>query len=365
MKKMILVLAASLLCVTACSASTTPQSTATLPPATSMPSIPGTPAVTQATTTAADYFAFKKDVRLTYKGTGNEFVPYVAYVDYLKEGVVQLRQVNAGTTSVFVYTLADGTVKKVFQRGETYFRHDFTAISNLDEILIKDPIQTGTEWTLKDGSVRRITAVDKQISTASGAYQALEITTKRPDSTQKDYYAKGIGLVKTEFSWGDEESAITSELEMTEVGVPCQTTVRFYFPEFEKDRVMYEDRDVQTYTNEDVRSKLQEGLKTIPVGSNLTNAISDATQILGISLNDEKGIVTVDFSSDLTTDMNEGSSLEALLIKSITNTIGHYFQTDKVAVTVEGKPYESGHIALKEGEYFTVSEADAVPYQAP
>ncbi|MFZ5973783.1 MAG: GerMN domain-containing protein [Bacillota bacterium] len=377
MKKLIGLIVLSLLSVTACSQGTQPQSTATLPPsggqatATTMPTAtitPGqmSPGATTAKTMAADYFAFKKDACMTYKGTGNEFAPYKAYVDYVKDGVVQTRQVNAGTTTVYVYKIVDGVIKKVYSKGEVYYKYDFTSLSNMDEILIKEPIQIGNSWKLKDGSVRSITALERQINTPSGSYKALEITTKRKDSTQKDYYAKGIGLVKTVFSMGDEASAVTSELEKTEIGVPYKTMVRFYFPDFAKDRLVYEDREIELKTDDDIKSKLEEELKKVPEGiTGLTKTISDSVKILGISLDDKKGIITVDFSSDFIKGMNAGAALEGMLLKSITNTIGHCFQVSKVVITAEGKRYESGHFALKKGEYFTVSDDKTVQYIKP
>ena len=284
-------------------------------------------------------------------------------VDYLKDGAVQVRQDNGGTATVCVYALADGAMKKVYMRNETYFKYDFTSMPNTDEVLIKEPIQTGTAWTLKDGSARSITAVGKQVTTPSGTYKALEVTTTGTDSTWKDYYARDIGLVKSEFTSGGD--TITSELEKIEIGVSDKNTVRFYFPDFNQQKAVYEDREIETNTNEDVLNKLELGLKTVPFGSGLLPTLSDTAKALSVSLDESKGIVTVDFSQELISGMNAGSAMEGLAIKSITNTFGHYYQMDKVIISVEGEPYESGHIALQAGEYFTVSDAGTAGYQAP
>jgi hypothetical protein len=284
-------------------------------------------------------------------------------VDYLKDGVAQVRQDNGGTTTVSVYALADNAMKKVYTRDETYFKHDFTSMSNGDEVLIKEPIKTGNTWTLKDGSVRTITDVDKQVTTPAGTYRALEVTTTGTDSAWKDYYAKDIGLIKSEFTSG--ESTITSELEKIEIGVSAKNTVRFYFPDFDQQKAVYEDREIETKTNEGVPDVLALGLKTVPFGSGLMKTLSDTVKVLGVGLDESKGIVTVDFSKELISEMNAGSSLEGLIIKSITNTFGHYYQMDKVVINVEGKPYESGHIALKAGEYFNVTDDGTAAYQAP
>jgi len=58
--------------------------------------------------------------------------------------------------------------------------------------------------------------------------------------------------------------------------------------------------------------------------------------------------------------MNAGSSYESLILQSITNTIGTYYGVDKVYITVEDKPYVSGHIEMKKGEFFTVNLTNSV-----
>ncbi len=62
--------------------------------------------------------------------------------------------------------------------------------------------------------------------------------------------------------------------------------------------------------------------------------------------------------------MNAGTALEGLIIKSITNTFGHYYGMDKVVIHVEGKPYESG-TSCSVREYFNVSDDGTAEYQAP
>ena len=64
--------------------------------------------------------------------------------------------------------------------------------------------------------------------------------------------------------------------------------------------------------------------------------------------------MAIDFSRSLVTDMNAGSGFEAALIRSIVNSVGHAYDVPKVLVTLDGDPYESGHIALVPGESFSV-----------
>src|SRR5674476_606551 len=198
--------------------SNTPLPTSTQPLESGLPTQATTspPVQTVQTDKASDYLPFTKDVYMKYKGTGNEFAAYNTYVQFAETDLMQIRKDNGGTVSVIVYQLIDGAIKKVFTQGETYYHYDYTSSRNDDEIILKEPIKVGTSWKLKDGSVRSITSVNKQIKTPVGDYNALEITTKRKDTTERDYYAKSIGLVKSEFLDNNGSVSITSELEKVE-----------------------------------------------------------------------------------------------------------------------------------------------------
>ena len=60
--------------------------------------------------------------------------------------------------------------------------------------------------------------------------------------------------------------------------------------------------------------------------------------------------------------MNAGAALEGLILQSLANTFGWYFQTDKVQLTVNGGPYESGHYLFSSGEYLPYDTSGAVAY---
>jgi spore germination protein GerM len=65
-------------------------------------------------------------------------------------------------------------------------------------------------------------------------------------------------------------------------------------------------------------------------------------------------MVYVDFSKELISEMNAGAGYEAMILKSITNTLGEYYGVSKVYITVDSSPYSSGHILMEKGEYFSV-----------
>lgn len=65
-------------------------------------------------------------------------------------------------------------------------------------------------------------------------------------------------------------------------------------------------------------------------------------------------MVYIDLNKAFVTEMNAGSRYESMILQSIANTFGHYYNSDKVVLTIENKLYESGHVAMKKGEYLKV-----------
>jgi hypothetical protein len=360
------------LLLTACTKVQTPPGNIEITPSPGATAVPGTgdgktptptPSPSKAAYDVSDFFPANKDVHMVYRGFNNEFAEFETYVEYIRKNIVQLRNVNPGTSSVIVYEVGNDELKELYREGEIYYRHDFTSSRGNSEVLIKEPIAVGTEWKLQDGVKRSITAVDKEISTPNGSFKALEITTEKPGSTEQDYYVKDIGLVKRVFTSKDSKDSISSELEKIETGVPFKHDVRFFFPDFLNDRIVYIDRNVEIFTNEDMKYKFQKELKTIPEDSGLTKVLTPNVQVSSTRIEKDKGLVTADFSRHLVDEMNAGTSLESMLIKSIVNTYGTYYGVNKVIITIEGKPYSSGHILMKPGEYFTVDTENTVPYK--
>jgi spore germination protein GerM len=74
-------------------------------------------------------------------------------------------------------------------------------------------------------------------------------------------------------------------------------------------------------------------------------------------------VVYVDFSKEFTTQMNAGSGYELMILQCITNTLGEYYGVNKVYITIENKPYSSGHILMKKGEPFIVNTENSIQYK--
>jgi hypothetical protein len=92
--------------------------------------------------------------------------------------------------------------------------------------------------------------------------------------------------------------------------------------------------------------------------------MSAKTSINSIAFDPSSGVVTIDFSKAFITDMNAGSSKEGMLLDCVADTLGGYYQTDKVQITIDGGPYESGHFLFNTGDYLHYDPGAAVAYTA-
>ena len=309
----------------------------------------------------SDYFPLKADVHMKYFGEGNEFAEYETFVDFINGNKIQLRVVNPGTISAEVYTVDDDALTLVYAEGEVYYRHDFTSMATNDEILIKAPITVGTSWNIKNSATRTITAIDKKVTVKAGEFDTLEVTTEAEDYTTTQYYARDIGLIKEVYSTreviGTDSFSVTSELEKMETDAEQTQSVNIYYPQYDNDmRLVYVSHEIALKTGDNANDKLVELLKTVPEGIGLTPGLSKNAKLQSVVIDNENGILTLDFSEELISEMTGGAAMESLLVQSITNTFGVYYQKDKVVIKAGGKLYEGGHIALNEGEFFMVTK---------
>ncbi|MBC2579097.1 GerMN domain-containing protein [Clostridium sp. DJ247] len=304
-----------------------------------------------------DYFPIKNNVRYTYQGKGNEYASYNVYIDYTSEGKVQQRVDNGGTVTAKVMELKDGKLTKLLSREEAYYRENLLgAKGDEEEILLMEPLAKGTTWTLKDSRVRTITSTSVDITTPSGSYKAIEVETKGPKDKTIDYYAKNVGLIKSVFISG--ESEIISSLSKIEENASLVQRISFFYPNINDDKIYYKNKDISFKTNDITKQVLETAYKE-PVNNNLGKVFSKNTKINSLYLNKDNAVY-IDLNSAFLNDMNGGSGYEQMILKSIANTFGKYYNSQKVILTIDNKLYQSGHIAMKKGECIKVKYEDAI-----
>ena len=298
-----------------------------------------------------DYYPFEKNIKYMYEGDGNEYATYSVFVDYLRGTRQQIRINNGGTETVQVLENSGGELRRIYFKGENYYREDVTSKSNQKpDVLLKEPLTKGNYWETSDGGKRSITSLKVVIKTPLASYDCIEITTVRKESTNKEYYAAKIGLVKTIFT--SEGSEVSSTLSKMEKNVPFVQTVKFYYPNGNDNMNYATDKELSFNTNDITKKIFEKHFKEAP-NKNVGKLISTNTTIKSLYLNTDN-MVYVDFSKEFTKEMNAGSGYESQILQCIANTLGDYYMVNKVYITVEGKPYSSGHILMKKGEAFIV-----------
>lgn len=310
--------------------------------------------------TIKDYFPFLSNTRYVYEGEGNEYASYDLVTDYIEGNRIQMRSNNGGTETVKVIENSDGKLSLLLAQGEAYYRENLLKISNDNpEILLKEPLIKGTEWTLPDNRKRYISNEDVEVETPTGKYKALEVATVGENDMIYDYYAPGVGLIKSVFT--SEGLEVTSTLNEIEENVPFSQTVRFYFPDVAADKIYYMDRTLKFNTNDITKSIFEKNFKEFSQ-ENFDKVLGPNVKIKSLYLNKDN-MVYVDFSKELVSEMNAGSGYEAMILQCITNTLGGYYVVSDVYITVEGEPYSSGHYAMKKGEAFKVDNNNTIEYK--
>ena len=307
-----------------------------------------------------DYYPFKPNIKYTYEGNGNEYASYTTFVDYLKDNRIQLRVDNGGTVAAKVIENKDGNLQVIRSTGEVYYREDLTSKEgNISEILLKEPLVKGTSWTLPDGNKRYISNTDVEVTTPLGTYKTIEVTTEGKDYKNTDYYALNIGLVKTVYD--SNGTTVTSSLSKIEENSKFVQNINFYYPNVSEDKIYFVSKNISFNTNDITKLKFEKVFKE-SVANKLERVLSPNVKINSLYLGKDN-IVYVDFSKEFVSQMNAGSGYELMILQSITNTLGEYYGVNKVYITIENKPYESGHILMKKGETFSVNTENSVQHK--
>ena len=293
----------------------------------------------------SDYFPFVPNRTVVYRGIGNEYAAYTAYPDYIFDNRIQMRSNNGGTETIKIIEISDGKLALILSKDEVYYKTNYLdAYTSEGEILLQEPLIAGTSWQ-EGGSTRSITGVDVPVTTPYGDFSALEVTTVYADSITRDYYAPNTGLIKTEFESGG--NLISSELEKIIFNNAYAFSPVIYSPKTNDTDIAITSHteQIHLFTNEDITSYFEQFF----IGQNM---MSKNTRINSLRPADISGAAHIDFSQQFITEMNAGSSAEAAILQSVANTVGAYFQTDRVIITLDGENYASGHFEMADGEWF-------------
>lgn len=143
---------------------------------------------------------------------------------------------------------------------------------------------------------------------------------------------------------GDTNSSNSSEV--------TNDDAKIYYYDVVTDKIVYINKTIEI-KDKAVATALVNELKKSP-SEEVAAAINSEISLNSAKVDEENDTIELDFSSNFIQAQNLGSGPESSTLKAICNTFGDYFNVSKVSITLDGKPYTSGHISMKDGDTFNV-----------
>ena len=314
--------------------------------------------------TISDYYPFVENTIYDYAGVGNEYAEQKTYFEFVDGNKAQIKVMNPGTHVVKVLEHKDGILREVYYEGEFYHVENMLDINGeTNNILLKEPLEVGNSWTTPEGYTRSITSIKEDIKTPLKNFKALEVTTELENGkTQKQYYVKDIGLVANVYE--DNDIKVETLLQAIKKEEYLELDIDVFYPLYSDIETVYLKDKLNFYTNQSIEKLLEDVMKNPPSGK-FVPVIPETAVINSIKLDKNSWTLRVDFSEELISKSNFGSALETEVLKSIVNTLGKFYDVENVFITVEDKPYESGHYLLREGESFKVNMENIEEVKGP
>ena len=297
------------------------------------------------------------NVERIYAGEGNEYAEFSTYPQFITEDSIQFKNQNPGIISYHIYEYREDRIVETFTHHGGLMRDDFantakTSDSEGEEIILKAPIEVGTQWEDREGQTVEITATDLDLDTPEGIVKGIEVTTTTIDQDGYEgkihrYYGKDIGLVKEVTELGsDVEMTVTSTLTEYKPDTVEKIPFTLYALDYETlDQAIEIEMEFELKTNDPIRLALTDKLKE-ELDNEATNLLPDKAMINYMYLDDDR-IVHVDFSEELATEMQVGASGELEILYRIVDTIANLYQAEAVNLTLDGDAYnKGGHVHI-------------------
>lgn len=160
-----------------------------------------------------DYFPRKTMIK-QFSG-GFENGGYKHIIDKIDKDKVQVKQLDTATATILVYQVSENDIRLIFRNEEPdgKFKKDYIGIvkPNVDEIILKSPLEVGTQWTDNSDGKYEITGINIGVKTPVDTFSTVEVTLLRGGSEVKMYYGKDLGLVKKIIKGYSEDELIKVE----------------------------------------------------------------------------------------------------------------------------------------------------------
>lgn len=155
----------------------------------------------------------------------------------------------------------------------------------------------------------------------------------------------------TKFEEKSDESGTNNVVTKTE------KSVRLFYYNGVDDKIYYQDTTVNV-TDGALVTAIINALKTNH--GDQYCALDSSIAVKSAKLDTNKSLLTVNFGTTFVNTMNLGGGVETSVLQAVVNSLGYNFGVSNIYITVNGVPYSSGHIILKDGDSFKVDYSNIV-----
>lgn len=219
-------------------------------------------------------------------------------------------------------------------------------IENSEYNILSMPIEIGNSWQYNEIAVSEVVDTNVMVELPFASVNAIIIQTNFEDGVfRKDYYSKGIGLVKTVISDVKNGDKVTILESITETPITITDDVFLY------------DAQKDAKTSIRVESEISYGVDYISLLESLLKYSNNAelmppligdTKISSVSIDRDIDLVVIDFTDNFFEKINAGSSIETIIVSNIVDTVGNFYNVSNVKILIKGSPMTDGHITLDE-----------------
>lgn len=183
------------------------------------------------------------------------------------------------------------------------------------------------------------------------------ITSNQPDAnTEEDSENKDNKTTNTDNKDIDNNNKTDTSSKNDNESKSEKKDLRIFYYDIEKDKIIYQTKKVEI-----TDGALVNAIINCYKGSLDNQCYSGLPDDITVkSAKKDNDILTVNFGDKFVNNLGYGAGIEGQILQSIVNSLGYNFNVSKVYITVDGKPYASGHIISNENEPFSVNYTNCI-----
>lgn len=318
-----------------------------------------------------------EDIRAHWKeadrGTVYNFDRYMPY------GMNQIKTLALGDQQVTTYMTfgyqdlakmqvqkryPDRVVTEVFKRHQGQLRKTLSTESinpydnilesslseGMSQVLLEAPLERGHSWEQEDRQLATITNLYEEVTLNGRVYdEVVEVLVELGrDRIQLTYYAPDLGVIaqyEGPKAGGGDFVQLVDHSEAVMIVHPIQVAV----PDLSEpsEGLEWVAVDFAWQTNGSLAAAFEEVLREL-------GYLDETIQVNQVYLN-ENNVAVMDFTPGVVAVLNRHQASEATVIQGIVRTLGDFFSTDQVRLTVNGNGLLANTVPYPEGGIYTLS----------